>query len=324
MKRRAAIAAMGLMGFWLGLGPAAAQSFPDHPVRLIIPFPPGGSADPIGRILAGAMEKGLGQTVVVENRSGAGGVIGTDAVAKAPADGYTIGLVGVGSMTVVQNLMPSVPYNASRDIAPVSLVVGVPQLLVASKAQGVNSLDALLAKARAKPGTLTYGSSGNGNSPHLAMASLALQGKVNLVHVPYRGVAPAVTDLMAGRVDLMFADLPALIGPARDGAIVPLALGSAERSPALPNVPTVAEAGLQGVDVENWYGVIAPAGVPPERIAKLEQAIMAAAREPETRRRLEELGVRIIGSDAKTFAAHLGHETTKWEKLIREAKITIE
>ncbi|MBE9607495.1 tripartite tricarboxylate transporter substrate binding protein [Acetobacteraceae bacterium H6797] len=306
------------------IAPASAAEFPDRPIRLIVPFPPGGSADPIGRILAQGMEKTLKQTIVVENRSGAGGVIGTDAVAKAAPDGYTIGLPGVGSMTVVQHFMPSLPYVASRDLAPISLVVGVPQLLVVNPAVKAKTVQDLLALARAKPGQITYGSSGNGNSPHLAAASLALRTGVEMTHVPYRGVAPAVTDLMAGRVNMMFADLPALIGPARDGTIVPLAVGSPERSPALPNVPTLDEAGVKGVDVENWYGLVAPAGTPADRIALLNRAVVAALADSDIRQRLIDLGTRVIGSSPEAFAEHLKRETEKWAALVKAADIKAE
>jgi len=324
MLRRDVMILAGLAGLAAARGASAADAFPTRPVRLIIPFPPGGSADPIGRILASALDKHLGQNTIVENRSGAGGVIGTDAVAKATADGYTIGLVGVGSMTVSPHLLPDMPYNVARDLAPVAQVVGVPQLLACSKELGANSLAEVVAKAKAKPGTLTYASSGNGTSPHLAMASLALRSGMELIHVPYRGVAPAVTDLMAGRVDLMFADLPAMVGPARDGGIKALAVGSAERSAVLPDLPTVDEAGIRGVDVENWYGVIAPAATPADRIARLQTGILAALAESEARKRLTDLGVRIVGSDATTFSAMLKRESEKWAALIREAKIIIE
>ena len=322
MLRRDVMILAGLAGLAAARGASAADAFPNRPVRLIIPFPPGGSADPIGRILASALDKHLGQNTIVENRSGAGGVIGTDAVAKATADGYTIGLVGVGSMTVSPHLLPDMPYNVARDLAPVAQVVGVPQLLACSKKLGASSLAEVVAKA--KPGTLTYASSGNGTSPHLAMASLALRSGMELIHVPYRGVAPAITDLMAGRVDLMFADLPAMVGPARDGGIKALAVGSAERSAVLPDLPTVDEAGIRGVDVENWYGVIAPAATPADRIARLQTGILAALAESEARKRLTDLGVRIVGSDAATFSAMLKRESEKWAALIREAKITIE
>ncbi|MBC9207637.1 tripartite tricarboxylate transporter substrate binding protein [Roseomonas aerophila] len=324
MLRRDVMILAGLAGLAAARGASAADAFPNRPVRLIIPFPPGGSADPIGRILASALDKHLGQNTIVENRSGAGGVIGTDAVAKATADGYTIGLVGVGSMTVSPHLLPDMPYNVARDLAPVAQVVGVPQLLACSNKLGASSLAEVVAKAKAKPGTLTYASSGNGTSPHLAMASLALRSGMELIHVPYRGVAPAITDLMAGRVDLMFADLPAMVGPARDGGIKALAVGSAERSAVLPDLPTVDEAGIRGVDVENWYGVIAPAATPADRIARLQTGILAALAESEARKRLTDLGVRIVGSDAATFSAMLKRESEKWAALIREAKITIE
>lgn len=315
---------LGGMACLMAAPSARAETFPDRPVRLIVPFPPGGSADPIGRVLASVMDKSLGQNVIVENRSGAGGVIGTDAVAKAQPDGYTIGLVGVGSMTVVQHLLPDVPYKAERDLAPVSLAVAVPQLLVASKKLGISNVQELIAKAKAQPGRFTFASSGNGNSPHLAMASFGLHTQIQLVHVPYRGVAPAITDLLAGRVDLMFADLPALVGPVRDKAITGLALGSTERSPALPDVPTLDEAGVRGVDVENWYGVVAPAGTPRDRIARLHRSVSAALEQPDARRRLIDLGVRIVGSSPEEFADHLQRESVKWAGLIRDANITLE
>jgi tripartite-type tricarboxylate transporter receptor subunit TctC len=326
MNRRrmlwALIAAVGLYASSSAVPALAQIRFPEKPVRLIVPFPPGGSADPIGRILAAGMERTLGQPVVVENRSGAGGVIGTDAVAKAAPDGYTIGLPGVGSMTVVQHFMPNVPYNAARDLMPISLVVGVPQLLVVTPQFPARDLAGFIAAAKAKPGTIAYGSSGNGNSPHLASASLALRAEIDLLHVPYRGVAPAITDLLGGRVQMMFADAPALIGPARDGKVRPLAVGSPERLPGLPDVPTLEQAGVKGVDVENWYGLIAPAGTPPDRIATIHRALMAALADDGTRQKLLDLGTRIVGSTPEAFGAHLASETSKWGEVVKTAKIT--
>lgn len=322
MQRRHLLAGSAAILAAMGGQARAQERFPERPVRLIVPFPPGGSADPIGRLLAAGMEGPLGQSVVVDNRSGAGGVIGTDAVAKAAADGYTIGLPGVGSMTVVQHFLPSVPYLAAQDLAPITLAVGVPQLLVVNPKVPATSLAAFIALARAKPGTLTFASPGNGTSPHLAAASLSLATGMELVHIPYRGIAPAVTDLMAGRVNMMFGDAPALIGPARDGQLRALAVGSPERLAGLPAVPTLEEAGVQGVDVENWYGLIAPARTPPARIAILDHAARASLADPGTRQKLVELGTRVIGLGPEEFAAHLARETTKWAAVVKAARIT--
>jgi tripartite-type tricarboxylate transporter receptor subunit TctC len=302
----------------------AQAAFPDQPVRLVVPFAPGGPADTIARLLGRAMSARLGQPVVVDSRSGAGGVVGVESVARARPDGHTLVLGSTGALVVLPHLMPRMPYDPARDLAPVSLVVEVPQLLVVGRSLRVTTLRALLDEAKRRPGQLTYGSAGNGSTPHLAAELLRLRAGIDLTHVPYRGAAPAVTDLLAGQIDMMLADLPVLLPHVRGGAVTALGVAARERSPALPDVPTLAEAGLAGAESETWYGLLAPAGTPPERIATLQRAAAAALEDPETRRALVEQGGRPVGSTPEEFAAFLRRETAKWGEVVRAANIRLE
>lgn len=305
-------------GILTGESARAQGQYLDQPVRLVVPFPAGGPADIVGRLLAQALKEQFKQTILVENRAGAGGVIGVDAVAKAAPDGATLGIGSSGALSVLPNLMRSMPYDVQRDIQPISVVIVVPQVLGVSPSVPARSVAELVDLAKRKPGSLNYASAGNGSSLHLATELFrARAGGIDLVHVPYRGVAPALTDLVAGHVQMMFGDLPPMLPHIQAGAIRALGVTAAERSPALPDVPTLAEAGVPGVESESYYGLIAPAGLPADRIATLLAAIKTALQNPTIRKSLEDQGGRVVGNTPEEFAAYIRAEAVKWAEVVR-------
>jgi tripartite-type tricarboxylate transporter receptor subunit TctC len=324
LTRRSAGAA--LLACALGQrGEARAQaSPPDQPVRLIVPFAAGGPADTIARLVGRVMGERLGQPVVVDSRSGAGGVVGVEAAARSRPDGRTVVLASTGALVALPHMMPRMPYDPLRDLSPVSLVVAVPHLLVVGPRVPARTVAELVALARRQPGKLTFGSAGNGSSPHLAGELFRLRAGLDLVHVPYRGAAPAVTDLLAGQIDMMVADLPVLLPHVRGGAVKALAIAAPARSDALPELPTMAEAGLAGVESGTWYGLLAPVGTPPDRIGTLHGALLAALEDAETRRALMEQGGTLVGNTPEAFTAFLREETAKWGEVIRAAQIKME
>ncbi|MFZ4408783.1 MAG: Bug family tripartite tricarboxylate transporter substrate binding protein [Paracraurococcus sp.] len=307
----------------LGLAPLAAraQGFPDRPIKLIVPFPPGGPVDAAARIVAQALAPLLGQPVVIDNRSGAGGSVGIDALAKAAPDGFTLALGSTGAVAVNVSLIPNLSYDPRRDLVPVGMVAGVPSLLVVRPGLPVRDIAGLLALVRQKPGGLTFASTGPGGSPHLAAELLKLRAGLDIVHVAYRGAAPAITALLGNEVDMAFLDLSVLLPQVRDGALRPMALAAAERSPALPAVPTLAESGVAGVEVENWYAVMAPARVPAERLAVLSAALREAMAQPETAARFTAQGARVIGGTPAEAAAFIAAEIERWAEVVRRADI---
>ncbi len=303
----------------------AGAGFPDRPLRLVVPFPPGGPNDVIARVLARKMSALLGQPVVVENRSGGGGVVGTDAVAKSAPDGHTFAVTSAGALAIAPGLLPSIPYQVGRDLAPVALVATVPELLAVHPGVPASTLVELVAHARARPGRLNFASSGNGSMPHLAGEALRFAAGVEIAHVPYRGAAPAVTDLVAGQVQMMFADLPVLLAPVRSGALRAIALAGAERSPLLPEVPTTAEAGLPQVLAENWYGAVAPARTPEAALAALREAAARALRDPEVAGALREQGAKAAGDGSpEGFAAFVRAEAARWGEVARRSGATMD
>ncbi len=304
--------------------PAMAQTFPSQPVRMIIPFPPGGPLDTFGRILARGMEAQLGQAVVLDNRAGAGGVIGVEAVARAAPDGHTIGLGGPGALVVAQHLLPRMPYDTLRDLTPIAQAVGVPEILVVHPSVGVREVGALVRLARERPGQLNYASAGSGTFPHLAAELFKLRAGVDIQHVPYRGAAPALTDLVAGRVQMMIADAPVVLPQIRAGSLVALGVASRTRFAGLPDLPTLAEGGLPGIEAEAWYGMIGPAGLPADRLARLQAALTGALADAEVRRLLAEQGAHGIGDPPAAFRAHLAAEIEKWGEVVRRANIRME
>jgi tripartite-type tricarboxylate transporter receptor subunit TctC len=321
IRRRPLLAALSLPAFARS---AAAQSFPDQPVRLIVPFPAGGPADIIARLISRVMGERLGKPIVVESRSGAGGAIGVDAVAKARPDGHMLVLASSGAIVILPHLQPNLPYDPLRDLAPVTQVLGVPQIVSVAPQLGVRSLAELIAMARARPGQLAFGSAGIGSSLHMAGELLKLRTGIDITHVPYRGAAPAVTDLIAGRIQILMADAPALLGQVRAGALPALAVTAAERLGILPDIPTAVEAGVPGMVSETWYGLLGPAGVPPDRIATLHAAVRAALDDADTRRQLLDQGGRIVGSSPADFAAFIRQTHAVWGEVVRTTGVKLE
>lgn len=300
--------------------PALAQGA--RPVRIIVPFPPGGLADLLARPLAARLQASLGAPVVVENRPGAGGNIGADLVAKAAPDGTTWLLGSIGPLAANQFLFASMPYDTRSAFAPCVLLVSTPKVIAVNAARPWRDLPALLADARARPGAIRGGSAGNGSSLHIALALLNQLAGVEITHVPYRGAAPAVTDLVAGTLDLMVDNTPNILPQLREGTARPLAVATAARLPVLPDVPTAAEAGLPGFVFGTWFGLAAPARTPPEVVARMAEAVNAALREPEIGPRLAETGAVIGGGTPGHFAAFIAEQAALLEPLIRGARIT--
>ncbi len=317
-----------LTGAALLLSPLAARAqdrYPEGTVRVIVPFPPGGPADIVGRLLARALGEHFRASFVVENRAGAGGVIGVEAVAKARPDGLTLGIGSGGGLSVLPNLMPRMPYDVGRDLQPISVVISVPQILAVHPAVPARSVAELVALIRAQPGRLSFGSSGNATSLHLAGELFRVRaGGLSIVHVPYRGAAPALTDLVSGQIGMMFGDVPVMLPQARAGAIRALAVTAAERSPALPEVPTMAEAGVPGVESESYYGLIGPAGMPADRVEALHAGVVAVLRSPATRGPLLDQGGRIVGNTPAEFADVIRREAGKWGEVIRTSGVTLD
>jgi len=299
----------------------AHAAYPDHPIRWIVPFPAGGAMDNIARTLGEDMSRTLGQAVVVENRPGAGGNIGAELVARAPADGYTLLIVANG-MAVNPALYGKLGYDPVKDFAPVSLLAVVPNVLVANKAKTpAKTVAEVIASAKARPGKYTYASAGNGTSIHLAGELFTSMAQVDLLHIPYKGSGPAMTDLLGGQVDYMFDSITSAKPQIDSGKLTPIAVTTAKRSSALPNVPTLAEAGLPGYELSPWFAAFVPAKTPQPVIDALNKAMLEALKKPAVQQRLAGIGAEPIGSTPAALRDHLAKETTKWGALIKEKGI---
>jgi tripartite-type tricarboxylate transporter receptor subunit TctC len=298
-------------------GSAAAQTYPAKPVRLVIPFPPGGSADTIARLLAQEMSKSLGQPVVAENRPGAGGNIGVDVVAKSAPDGYTIGLAAAGALAINQHLMGKLPYDPVKDLAPVAKLADIPIVVAVANTTPAGSVQELIAAAKAKPGALSFGSAGNGTAMHLSGELFKIMAGVDMTHVPYKGSAPAVTDLVAGQVPVAFVDLVSALPQIRAGKVKGLAVASGKRTITAPDLPTIAEAGVPGYDAVGWFGLVAPAGTPPEVIARLNAETVRIMALSEVRDRALATGAEPSTGSAADFAAFITAEIPKWERVVK-------
>jgi tripartite-type tricarboxylate transporter receptor subunit TctC len=299
---------------------AAAQDFPTKPIKLIVPFPAGGPNDIIARIVGQRMSELMKQPVIIDNRGGAGGALGTDAVAKAAPDGYTIGIVKLGALAINQS-MEKVPYETLKDLAPVTLVVTVPEMLVVASDVPAKNMSELVALAKAQPGKLNFASTGPGSLPHLAGELLKLTANIDIAHVPYRGAAPAINDLLGQQVQMTFLDLPAILPHIRSGALKPIALGTTARAPTAPDVPTTVELGMPELRIENWYGMIAPAATPPAIIAALNKITTTALADPNVKEKLAEQGLTTAGNSPEQFRDYIATETAKWAKVIKDAGI---
>jgi tripartite-type tricarboxylate transporter receptor subunit TctC len=299
---------------------AAAQDFPAKPIKLIVPFPAGGPNDIIARIVGQRMSELTKQPVIIDNRGGQGGTLGTDAVAKANPDGYTIGIVNAGALAINQS-MEKVAYETLRDLAPVTLVVTVPEMLVVAGNVPAKNMGELVALARAQPGKLNFASTGPGSLPHLAGELLKLTAKIDIVHVPYRGAAPAINDLLGQQVQMTFLDLPAILPHIRSGTLKPIALGTTARAPTAPDVPTTVELGMPALRIENWYGMVAPAATPPAIVAALNRITTTALADPAVKEKLAEQGLTTVGNSPEQFRDYIAAETTKWAKVIKDAGV---
>ncbi|WP_418118697.1 tripartite tricarboxylate transporter substrate binding protein [Variovorax sp. 350MFTsu5.1] len=301
---------------------AHAQAWPSKPVRLVVSYPPGGTVDAVARIVAPRLSAKLGQPVVIDNRGGAGGAIGGDLVAKSAPDGYTVLL---DASNHAQNpALRKMPFDTLRELAPVSLLVKVPNVLVVNPSAPFKSVADLIAQAKAKPGGINYASSGNGSAQHLAGELFASMAGVQMTHVAYKGGGPALTDVMSGHVPVFFASLASSMPFIKDGKLRPLAVTGKAHAPALPQLPTVAEAGLPGYEVYEWNAVFVPAGTPAPLAERLSKEFAAALKDPEVRSRLEALGAEVIGSSPAELDSFRRAEIAKWTKLAKDNKIQLD
>jgi tripartite-type tricarboxylate transporter receptor subunit TctC len=298
----------------------ADEAYPTKPIRLIIPFAPGGGTDLTGRAIAQKLSESLGQTVVADNRAGANGTIGADLAAKAPPDGYTISMIS-SSHSVNPSLMKRLPYDLITDLAPITQATTQPYALVVHPSVPAKSVKELIALAKAKPGTINYGSSGTGGSSHLSGALLAHLANIQITHVPYKGGSPAMIDVISGQIQMLFSTILQSHTHIAAGRLRPLAVTTAKRSRAMPDLPTMAEAGVKGYEVAGWYGVVAPARTPKPIITRLNQEIVRALRMPDVGEKMAADGSEPVGSTPEQFGAHIKAEVAKWRDLIQKAGI---
>ena len=320
--RRGALGAMGMLA--LPSLANAQAAFPDQPIRMIVPFAAGGPADIIARVVARAMSERLGKPIVVEARAGAGGLIGVDVASKSRPDGHTLVMASSGAIVIIPHMRSNMPYDPLKDLTPVTQVLAVPQIVSVAPNLAVRNLAELVAMAKAKPGELTFGSAGIGSSLHMAGELLKLRAGIDITHIPYGGAAPAVTDLLAGRIQILAADVPALIGQVRAGALRALAVTAQERLAILPDVPTAIEAGVPNMISETWYGLFGPAGIAQDRVDILVNAARASLQDAEVRRVLGEQGGRIVGSTPAEFNAFIRETNATWGDVVRTTGARLE
>jgi tripartite-type tricarboxylate transporter receptor subunit TctC len=312
LTRRAALALPGLAAL-----PARAQApFPNRPVRIVVSFTAGGTTDIIARLVGSQLERRWGQPVVIDNRPGAGGNIGTDGVAKAPPDGYTLAVGSVGPLAVNVSLYRNMPYDPRRDLAAITLLAGVPNVLIVRPDSPARDVAGLIAEAKRRPGQLSYASTGAGTSSHLSGVMLDRMAGIETVHIPYRG-AVALNDMLAGRVDFMFATIPSVIEQIRSGQFRPMAVSSTTRSRSLPQVPTMVELGFPEFDASSWFGMVAPARTPPEIVNRIAEDTHAILRDPAIERQMVEQGADPVGNGPQAFAAFIDREVTRWAAIVR-------
>ncbi len=315
--------ALGVLFAAFAVG-ASAQTYPTKPIRIVVPFPAGGTTDVLARAAAQKLTEALGQAAVVDNRPGAGGNIGAELVAKSPPDGYTLLMGTVGTHAINPSLYPKMPYDHVRDFVPIILVAGVPNVLVINPSLPVNSVQELIAYTKANPGKLNFASSGNGTSIHLSAELFKTMAGVQMAHIPYKGSAPALQDLVGGQVQLMFDNLPSALALIKAGRLKALAVTSKERAAVLPDVPTIAESGLPGFEASSWFGLLAPAGTPQPVIAKLNAEIAKWLATPEAKEKLLAQGAIVAGGTPEDFARHIAAETGKWQKVVKESGAKID
>ena len=314
---------LSLAVFSLGSSQAMAQSYPAKPINLIVPFAAGGTTDVLARAVGQALSKSIGQPVIIESKPGAGATIGADFVAKSKPDGYTL-LMGAVHHTIATSVYKVLPYDFQKDLQPITIVALVPNLLVVNPSMRVKNVTELLALAKASPGKLTYGSAGNGTAHHLIGAQFEEMGGVQLLHVPYKGSSPMVTDLLGGQISMTFDTITPVLPHIKAGKLRALAITTGKRSAALPDVPTLDEAGLKGFDIGTWFGVLAPVGTPKDIVNRLNLEIVKIINSPDFQKRMDDIGAEPVGSTPEKMAQQIKEDTERFAKLVKNAKITIE
>jgi tripartite-type tricarboxylate transporter receptor subunit TctC len=307
----------------LAAGATRADDYPSHPIRLIVPYAAGGGADSVARILAKRVGDSIGQTIVIENRGGAGSIIGTELVSKSNPDGYTLLLGQSGPISINPAIYEKLPYDPLKDFAPVCMTTAYPYIMVVNPGLGVTTLQEFVALARSKPGELNYGTTGVGAANHLVTELFDSKAGIRMTHIPYRGTALAVTDLIAGHVNVVFADPISALPHINAGTLLALAVTSQERSPVAPAVPTISESGYPGFDALAWHGILAPANTPPAIIKKLNTEIVKALKDPETKSLLEKQAMQTIGSSPEAFAGFIKQDIAIWKEVADQAKIEV-
>jgi len=303
---------------------AHADDYPTRPIKLIVPFAPGGGNDTVARLVGEGLTAELAQPVVIDNRPGAGGIIGAEAVARAAPDGYTLFLGGVGSHAINPNLHAHLSYDPIKDFAPITLVASAPLVLVVHPSVPANSVRELIALAKAQPGRLNYASNGNGSSSHLAAVMFASMTGIDIVHVPYKGLSPALADLIGGQVQLMFSSVVAIVPQVKAGKLRALAISSKDRLSLLPELPTIAESGVAGYQSSSWYGILAPAGTPPAIVNRLNAALVKVITQPAFREALAREGADPVGNSPEAFGAFIAAEKQRLGEVIRQAKLPMQ
>lgn len=314
------VVVLSLFTFILAISPEAGAAYPDKPIRLMVPFPAGGNTDIIARALGNELSRNLGVSVVIENRGGAGGILGSEVVAKSPADGYTIMMVSA-SHVINPSMQKKIPYDTIRDFAGISMVADVPTVLVVHPSVQAKTLKELIALAKARPGQLNFASSGNGTVGHLSGELLKSMAQIKMEHVPYKGNGPAMTDLLGGHVQMLFSSMPAAIPHIQSGMLRAIVMTGAKRSPAAPNIPTMAEAGLPGFEVSTGFGLFAPVKTPRAVISRLHDEVVKALKVPSVRDSLASQGAEPVGSTPEEYDAFVRSEIAKWAKVCKEAGI---
>ena len=325
LARRALLASAAVAAVTAAV-PAMAQApaYPNKPITIIVPFAAGGTTDILARLVGQYLGTELGQPVLVDNRVGAGGNIGGQLAARSAADGYTLFMGTVGTHAINQSLYSKMPFDPIKDFAPISRVANVPNLLVANPQQPFKNVKELIAYAKANPGKINFGSSGNGSSIHLSGELFKMMTKVDMIHVPYKGSAPAMNDLLGNQIAIMFDNMPSAIQHVRAGKLRPLAVTTAKRSPELPDVPTIAEAGVPGYEATSWFGLLAPANTPAPIVDKIDAALMKVYKNPELLKKFADQGAEPVVETPAQFATFIKAETAKWGKVVKESGATVD